>query len=148
MGLLLYIEAEALGGRPVGPAQPSAELSVTHLALLPFQDAILAQPAGAPVARSRGTVPRASKQLAQVRARSSSPAPKEDLGLRCGRHGRATSFQWRGTGFPLLASFEGEDVVCSVVGLGTSQNTLTTAYSGHFGWALTWYQASPEVANK
>lgn len=63
---------------PVGPAQPGAEPSVTQLVLLFFQDAVLAQPAGAPVAQPRGTVPRATKQLAQVRATSPSHSP-------CGR---------------------------------------------------------------
>ena len=48
------------------PALPSAELSVTQLVLLTLQDAILAQPAGAPVAEPWGAVPWASKQLAQV----------------------------------------------------------------------------------
>ena len=59
------------------PALPSAELSVTQLVLLTLQDAILAQPAGAPVAEPWGAVPWASKQLAQVRARTPPSSPQE-----------------------------------------------------------------------
>lgn len=61
VGLLLHIEAEPQAHSPVVPDQPSAELSATHLALLPFQDAVLAQPAGAPVVQPWGTVLWASK---------------------------------------------------------------------------------------
>ena len=111
---------------PVGPAQPSAEFSVTQLVLLFFQDAVLAQPAGAPVAQPRGTVPRATKQLAQVRATPPSHRPR---GRPCSELRWTICFKPKVVGLLLLPSFGGGEVVkCtwSSVGPRTSQNILTT----------------------
>ncbi|KAB1265917.1 Transcription factor CP2-like protein 1 [Camelus dromedarius] len=49
----------------VQPNPVLSSLRVTQLVLLPFQDAVLAQPTRAPVAQPWGTVPGATKQLAQ-----------------------------------------------------------------------------------
>lgn len=113
-----------------------------RLAPPPFQDAVLAQPARAPVAQSWGTVPWTSKQLVQVRARSPFPGPQ---GEPCPREAAdMVRASVSGIGFLLLGSFRGGKVVkCTwnLVCLGTSQNTLTTHADTILGHLLGFRQA-------